>query len=65
LAFSLIGTDSRKNSHPHVHRDYWDWDDLNVAMDNVSAMMSEVRHQVDVITVMRPTTPLPDGNAML
>jgi len=44
--------------------DYWDWDDLNAAMDDVSAMMSEVNHQVDVITVMRPTTPLPDGNAM-
>ena len=44
--------------------DYWDWDDLNAAMDEIGAMMSEVSHQVDVITVMRPTTPLPEGNAM-
>lgn len=44
--------------------DYWDWDDLNTAMDEISLMMREVDHQVDVITVMRPTTPLPDGNAM-
>jgi len=44
--------------------DYWDWDDLNAAIDDVSAMMREVSHQVDVITVMRPTSALPDGNAM-
>src|SRR5215213_8265083 len=44
--------------------DYWDWDDLNTAMDEVGAMMLEVGHQVDVVTIMRPTTPLPDGNAM-
>ena len=44
--------------------DYWDWDNLNAAMDDIGAMMSEVSHQVDVITVMRPTTPLPEGNAM-
>ena len=44
--------------------DYWDWDDLSTAMDEVGVMMREVSHQVDVVTIMRPTTPLPDGNAM-
>jgi hypothetical protein len=44
--------------------DYWDWDDLNTSMDKIGDMMREVDHQVDIITIMRPTTPLPDGNAM-
>ena len=44
--------------------DYWDWDDLNAAMDDLGTMMLEVNHQVDVITIMRPTTPLPEGNAL-
>src|SRR4051812_44332754 len=44
--------------------DYWDWDDLNTAIDDISAMMHEVCHQVDVITVMRQTSALPEGNAM-
>lgn len=44
--------------------DYWDWDDLYAAMDEVASMMLEVTHQVDVVTVMRSTTSLPDGNAM-
>jgi hypothetical protein len=44
--------------------DYWDWEDLNAAMDEVSTMMMEVSHQVDVITIMRPATPLPEGNAL-
>ena len=43
--------------------DYWDWDDFNVAMVGVAEMMHEVTHQVDVTTIMRPNTALPEGNA--
>ncbi|MBI1282100.1 MAG: hypothetical protein GC179_28495 [Anaerolineaceae bacterium] len=42
--------------------DYWDWDDLKMAMDGISDLMNEVYHQVDVITIMRPTTAIPEGN---
>lgn len=45
--------------------DLWDWDDLNEAISNVAIMVASVEHQVDFIVVMRPRTPLPEGNAML
>ena len=44
--------------------DYWDWDDFHAAINAISAMMLEVTHQVDVVTLMRPTTALPDGSGM-
>ncbi len=43
--------------------DYWDWEDLNTAIDGMAALIQEIGHQVDVITIMRPTTDLPSGNA--
>jgi hypothetical protein len=42
--------------------EYWDWDDLKAAIENISTLMSEVNHQVDIITIMRPTTAIPEGN---
>lgn len=44
--------------------DYWDWEDFHRAIDTMACMMQEVRHQVDVVTVMHPTVSLPDGSAM-
>ena len=42
--------------------EYWDWDDLKAAMEGIGNLMREVDHQVDITTVMRPTTALPEGN---
>lgn len=44
--------------------DYWDWDDLKQALDEAAKMMREVSHQVDIMTIMRTTTPMPDGNGL-
>ena len=43
--------------------DYWDWEDLRTAIDGVGELMREVDYQVDIMTIMRPTTALPEGNA--
>jgi hypothetical protein len=45
--------------------DLWDWDDLSEAMTNVANMVASVEYQVDFIVIMRSSTPLPEGNAML
>lgn len=42
--------------------DYWDWDDLKAAIEGISNLIREVSHQVDITTIMRPTTTLPEGN---
>ncbi len=42
--------------------EYWDWDDLKAAMEGIGNLMTEVDHQVDITTIMRPTTALPEGN---
>lgn len=42
--------------------DYWDWDDFNQALAEAGNMIREVKHQVDIVTYMRVTTPMPDGN---
>jgi len=43
---------------------YWDWDDFHEAIDGIASMIQSVDHQVDIIVVMRPTTPIPEGNAL-
>ena len=43
--------------------DYWDWDDLKIAIDGIADLMREVEHQVDVVTVMRQTAQMPMGSA--
>lgn len=40
----------------------WSWHDVSESVQAVSSMMGSVRHQVDLIAIMRPTTPLPDEN---
>ena len=43
--------------------DYWDWEDLHAAINGISDLMREVDYQIDIMTIMRPTTALPEGNA--
>lgn len=45
--------------------DLWDWDDLSEAMITIAAMVASVEHQVDFIIVMRTSSQMPGGNAML
>lgn len=38
----------------------WSWHDVSESVQAVVSMMGSVQHQVDLIAIMRPTTPLPD-----
>jgi hypothetical protein len=37
----------------------WTWDDVSQSMQTINRMMGSAQHQVDVIAIMRPTTPFP------
>jgi hypothetical protein len=38
----------------------WSWHDVSESVQAITSMMGGVRHQVDLIAIMRPTTPLSD-----
>lgn len=40
----------------------WSWHDVSESLQAVVSMMGSVTHQVDLIAIMRPTTPLPSEN---
>lgn len=62
VGIQYLWDDSEKTVIRMYVGEYWDWDDLNAAITGISALIDEVDHQVDIVTIMRPTTKLPVGN---
>lgn len=62
VGIKCVWDDSEKTVIRMYVSDYWDWDDLNSAIEDMTYMIREVQHQVDVLTIMRPTAKMPSGN---
>ncbi len=44
--------------------EYWDWADLLHATHEIVKLMTSVKHQVDIISIMRPSAAVPDGDVI-